>query len=115
MTLQIEPELALPLRVNRDGVILVGDTCISLGTVIGAFEQGHTVGEIVRQYPPLNRVDVYLVIGYYLRHLAEVRAYVMEEPQQTVETRQIIQAQADTAAWRDRLLARPPYRKEPAV
>jgi hypothetical protein len=46
MTLTIVAEAA-PLQANKDGVILVGKTHVTLDTVVAAFNQGATAEEIV--------------------------------------------------------------------
>jgi len=40
----------IPLKVNADGVVQVGGTRVPLDTVVAAFNQGATFGEIVFQY-----------------------------------------------------------------
>jgi hypothetical protein len=53
MTLAIVSEAA-PLKANDEGVILVGQTRITLDTVVAVFMQGITAEEIVYRYPSLN-------------------------------------------------------------
>lgn len=105
MALAFEAE-PLPLRADVDGVLRVGDTRVPLDTVIAAFEAGATPEEIVLGYDSLRLEDVYLVLGYYLRHRAEVDAYLMERRRRGEER----QAEAETRLpWsevRARLLAR---------
>jgi uncharacterized protein (DUF433 family) len=67
MALQVLAEPA-PLRADSDGVIRVGDTRVTLATIVIAFHQGATAETIVQQYPSLTLAEVYAVIGYYLRH-----------------------------------------------
>jgi uncharacterized protein (DUF433 family) len=64
------------LRANDDGVILVGQTRVTLDTVVAVFSQGATAGEIVYRYPSLNIADVYATIAFYLKHQSEVEAYL---------------------------------------
>lgn len=52
MTLTIVAEAA-PLQTNKDGVILVGKTRVTLDTVVAVFNQGATAEEIVYRYPPV--------------------------------------------------------------
>ena len=54
----------IPLNVSPDGVIRVGQTRVTLDTVVEAFADGATAEEIVQQYPTLKLADVYLVLGY---------------------------------------------------
>ena len=52
MTLAIATE-PTPLELNEDGVVLVGNTRVTLDTLVAAFLEGATAEEIVEQYPSL--------------------------------------------------------------
>ncbi len=67
MELAIESN-PIPLKKDADGAIRVGDTRVTLETVIQAFEKGSTCEEIVHQYPVLDLADVCEVIGCFLRN-----------------------------------------------
>ena len=56
----------------------MGKTRVTLDTVIAAFLEGATAEEIAQQYPSLQLSDVYIAIGYYLKHKVEVDAYLLE-------------------------------------
>ena len=96
----------IPVRVDADGVARVGDTRVTLETVIGAFADGATAEEIVQQYPSLQLPDVYYVIGYYLRGSAELDAYLGRRESEANEIRGRNESQFDPQGIRDRLLAR---------
>ena len=61
---------------------------MTLDTVVTAFLEGGSAEEIREQYPSLQLSDIYSVIGYYLRHQAEVDAYLLERQRLTTEVRQ---------------------------
>src|SRR5690349_3599670 len=105
MTLAIETE-PVPLATNQDGVVRVGGTRVTLDTVVAAFEEGATAEEIVLQYPALKLPDVYLVIGYYLRHRTEVEAYLQQRQELADRIYEENKKRLDPAGLRDRLLAR---------
>jgi uncharacterized protein (DUF433 family) len=105
MALQVLAEPA-PLRTDSDGVIRVGDTRVTLATIVSAFHQGATAETIVQQYPTLTLADVYAVIGYYLRHQDEVDAYLAEQQQEADKIRQQNEARFNPVGIRSRLLAR---------
>jgi uncharacterized protein (DUF433 family) len=67
MTLAIVAE-PVPLKANKDGVILVGQTRVTLDTVIAVFKQGATAEEIAYRYPSLNLADIYATIAFFLIH-----------------------------------------------
>lgn len=95
----------LPLETDADGVVRVGNTRVTLDTVIVAFTDGATAEEIAQQYPSLRLADIYSVIGYYLRHRAEVDAYLQLRVQQAEQARHHNETRFDPSGVRDRLLA----------
>jgi uncharacterized protein (DUF433 family) len=96
----------VPLTTDEAGVMRVGETRVSLDSVIFAFDDGATPEEIVQQYPPLNLSDVYAVVSYYLQHRDEVEDYLEQRSAQRVESRKEIEARFDPRGIRERLLAR---------
>ena len=96
----------IPLTIDAHGVLRVGNTRVTLDTVLAAFADGATAEEIVQQYPSLHLADVYSVIGYYLRHTSEIDAYLHQRRVQREAIRQQNEARFDPHGVRDRLLAR---------
>ncbi len=105
MSLSIEAE-PLPLRIDPDGTVRVGGTRVTLDTVVGAFLQGAAAEEIAQQYPTVSLGDVYAVVGYYLRHRAEVDEYLTERQREAESLRKEIETNLDRSIIRERLLAR---------
>src|SRR4051794_8431499 len=103
LSLATEPT---PLTTDRNGVVRVGGTRVTLDTVVGAFREGATAEEIAQQYPSLQLADVYAVIAYYLRHPSEVESYLQHRSQEAAVVRQQNEARFDPTGVRDRLLAR---------
>ena len=95
-----------PLLVDADGVVRVGQTRVTLDTVVTAFLEGATAEEIVEQYPSLQLADIYSVIGYYLRHQAEVDNYLKIRQRRAAEVRQENERRFNPIGIRERLLAR---------
>jgi uncharacterized protein (DUF433 family) len=96
----------IPLEADADGVLRIGKTRVTLDTVIASFDDGATAEEIAQQYPSVPLGDVYSVVGYYLRHTAEVNAYLKRRQAQQEAVRQQNEARFDPQGVRDRLLAR---------
>jgi uncharacterized protein (DUF433 family) len=96
----------VPIQTDSDGAIRVGGTRVTLDTVVAAFDAGATAEEIVQQYPSVTLADVYSVIGYYLHHRPEVRAYLTERQKEAGQVREENERRFDPAGVRDRLLAR---------
>jgi uncharacterized protein (DUF433 family) len=107
MSLILAQELP-PLVKDSDGVVRVGNTRVTLDTVVGAFREGMTAEAIAEQYPSLQLADVYSVIGYYLHHQAKVEAYLQERERLAAQVRQENEARFNPIGVRDRLLARRP-------
>lgn len=96
----------VPLRTDEGGVIRVGQTRVTLQTVITDFHQGASPEEIVHHYPALELPDVYLVVGYYLQHREDVDAYVQQQRQRATQARQDYQAHHPQDPLRAKLLSR---------
>jgi uncharacterized protein (DUF433 family) len=94
MTLTIST-LRVPLKVDKDNVVRVGDTRVTLDTVVTAFQEGATAEEIVQQYPSLELAGVYSVIGYYLQRRSEVENYLQQRQSQGEMVRMENQAKYD--------------------
>jgi uncharacterized protein (DUF433 family) len=97
----------IPLSVDPHGTVRVGGTRLTLETVLDTFKQGASPQEIVAAFPDLDLADVYAVITYYLRHRADVDAYLQEQEAKAAAIRQQIAARrGDQRGLRERLLAR---------
>lgn len=97
---------APPITTDRDGVVRVGGTRVTLDSVVGAFREGATAEEIVLRYPSLQLADVYATVTYYLRHRNEVDAYIAREAEAAESARAEAEEFFDTSSLRARLLAR---------
>ncbi|MGH2587374.1 MAG: DUF433 domain-containing protein [Dehalococcoidia bacterium] len=96
----------LPLAFDEYGVVRVGGTRIPLDTVIVAYKQGQTPEEIVEDFDALELADVYAVIGYYLRHRAEVDAYLSKRQRKAAALQKKLETLFPPDGIRERLLAR---------
>jgi hypothetical protein len=81
---------------------------VTLDAIVAAFQEGATAEEIAQQYSSVSLADVYQVIGYYLRHSAELESYLTRRREQTEETRRINEKRWSPEGIRERLLARRP-------
>jgi uncharacterized protein (DUF433 family) len=97
----------MPLRVTPEGDVRIGATRVLLDMVVHAFDEGATPEAVVQRFPALDLADVYAVMGYRLRHRAEVDEYLRRRERQAEEVRRKIEArQGDMSGIRARLLAR---------
>ena len=96
----------LPLKRDKDGVIRVSKTRVTLDTIVNAFLEGLTAEEIAAQYPVVPLADVYSVIGYYLHQKKKVDAYLARREKFAERVRRQNEARLDQSGIRERLLAR---------
>jgi uncharacterized protein (DUF433 family) len=96
----------VPLTGDADGVVRVGNSRVTLDTVVAAFREGMTAEGIVEQYPTLQLGDVYSVIGYLLRHTDEVDEYLQARQQHADQVRHENEKRFNPDGVRARLLAR---------
>ncbi len=106
MSFVLEREVP-PLREDSTGAIRVGNSRVLLDLVIRAFQDGASPESIVERYSSLLLSDVYLTIGYYLRHQEAVETYLARREKLAEEVRQkLSDIQPDLSLIRSRLLAR---------
>jgi uncharacterized protein (DUF433 family) len=104
LILQAEP---VPLRLDDQGTIRVGQTRVPLELVIEAYQEGETPETIVRWFDNLQLADVYAVISYYLKHKEEVEDYLRRREELAAQVRLTIEAgQPSRPNFRDELLTR---------
>ena len=96
----------IPIETNKEGVIRVGNTRVTLETLVSAFNGGSTAEEIVYQFPVLNLADVYAVITYYLRNKDSVEKYLNNRMQLAEQIKRRNQENKNINDIRKRLLAR---------
>lgn len=104
MTLTIKAQ-SPPLQADSDGVVRVGETRVTLDTVVRAFDEGHTAEEIASHVPALKLADVYAVISYYLNNRVAVTEYLQQQEAAAEEVWREIEASSDYQIFRERLLA----------
>lgn len=64
------------VRTDAHGVLRVGQTRVSLDSVVYAFRNGDSAESIREQYPALSLEEVYGAIAYYLANRDEVHHYL---------------------------------------
>lgn len=106
MTPTILPD-PIPLRADERGTLRVGESRVTLDTLINEYENGADPESIVHAYPSLRLADVYAVIAYYLRHQDTVNDYLRTRQAEAAALRQEIESrQPDNAGLRAKLLGR---------
>ena len=105
MSLLLETE-PLPLATDAYGVIRVGDTRVTLDSIVGSYQMGATAEDIARQFPTVLLTHIYAVLSYYLAHQAEVQAYLDQQDAEAEEMRREDEVRFGLIGLRERLLAR---------
>lgn len=103
LTLAADP---IPLRLDQGGTYRVGNTRVRLDTVVYAYNHGSSAEQIVRDFPTLDPADVHWVIGFYLRHKAEVDVYLQEREREAASLREQIESEPRNKALRENLTAK---------
>ena len=84
-------EQDVPLRLDDQGAVRVGETRVLFDLVIRSYLRGDTPEDIVREYPTLNLADTYGAIAYYLQHRDQVEEYLQRREEQATEVRNKLQ------------------------
>ncbi|MCC6613033.1 MAG: DUF433 domain-containing protein [Anaerolineae bacterium] len=100
------PVETIPIRVDEHNRLRVGNTRVLLELVVYSFRLGNTPETITDQYPSLSLEDVYLAIGYYLRHRDEIDTYLREQEEEASQARREWEAKHPPTLTREILLAR---------
>jgi uncharacterized protein (DUF433 family) len=96
----------IKLTKTEAGVIRIGDSRVSLDSVIIAFNQGSAPEQIVYDYDSLSLSEVYATISYYLQHSEEVNSYLAGREKQNKELRESNEARFNQKGLREKLLSR---------
>jgi uncharacterized protein (DUF433 family) len=96
----------IPMATEANGVIRVSGTRVTLDSILLAFSEGATPEEIAQQYPTVPLADIYHLIGYYLRHTAEMEEYLRRRLRESQEVQRQNEARWRPDGVRQRLLAR---------
>ena len=93
----------VPIHTDADGVVRVAGTRVTLDTIVAPASNAE---EIAQQYSSVPLPDVYSVITYYLRHKAEVSAYLQRRQEEAVAVREEVERRFPPSDIRERLIAR---------
>jgi uncharacterized protein (DUF433 family) len=108
----IEAE-AVPLEWQEDGRVLrVRGTRVPLETIVRAYRAGLTAEQIADEFDTLLLADVYSVLGYMLRHRADVERYMKWVEDQTTAMRAEVEPYTVDYEFEQRLRTRLAKRHE---
>ena len=91
MTTQTEFKVtAPPLRWDEAGGIRIGQSRVTIDSILASYHAGSTPGEIAVQYSVLTLAEIYATIAYYLTHRQQVDSYLKQRQQEAEERRQLL-------------------------
>ena len=71
-----------PVRKDSYGVLRVGNSRVSLDSIVYEFNRGEDATAIQRNFDTLSLAEVYGAISYYLHNKKEVDLYLVEQEKQ---------------------------------
>jgi len=95
-----------PLKMDSHGVFRVGDTRVSLDSVVYAFNRGENAAEIQYSFDTLSLAEVYAAIAYYLHNKAEIDQYLIQQEMRYEKMRADHEREFPPKITREMLLAR---------
>jgi uncharacterized protein (DUF433 family) len=111
MSINLEA-IPVPLRDDGGGGYRVGQTRVSLDTVLHAHRRGESAEEIVRNFDTLQLADVYAVLAWAALHAEEADAYLKRREAEAIEIRRrgealgIVPTPEESARLKQELIAR---------
>jgi uncharacterized protein (DUF433 family) len=112
----------MPLKIHSDtsvfrlgdvDTIRIGETRVTLDTLIAVFNNGETPEQIQQNFPTLDLADIYSALGYYIRHRAEVDAYLEARDREADEIVRL--SPIFNGGIREKILARRAAQEQPAT
>ncbi|MEG4205481.1 DUF433 domain-containing protein [Microcoleus sp. Pol7_A1] len=104
MSPQIEFKVAAPpFRWDEAGGIRIGDSRVTLDSLLAAYHHGSTPEEIAVQYSVLHLEEIYAAIAYYLSHRQEIDNYLDRRCQKAQQQHSQFVQQYNLANLRQRL------------
>lgn len=101
-----QPHVIVPLREDRDGVIRIGESRVTLETLVTAFDSGATPEGICDDFPTLALPDVYAVVTWVLRHREQVDRYLTRRRDEAAAIRRKIESTPGNQRHRERIRSR---------
>jgi uncharacterized protein (DUF433 family) len=94
---------APPFRWDESGGIRIGQSRVTLDSLLAAYHSGFTPEEIAFQYSVLHLEEIYSAIAYYLNHRQEIDNYIDQRRQKAQQQRSEFVQQYNLADLRQRL------------
>ena len=97
---------APPLRIDEVGGIRIGQSRVTLDSLLAAYHAGSTPEEISVQYSVLELSDIYATIAYYLSNRSQLDSYLEKRRQESEHRRMQLAQTNNLNDLRSRLISR---------
>ena len=81
----------VPLRVDDDGAIRIGNSRVTLEVIVAEHRTGLSPEAIAAEYDTLHLADIYAAIAYCIRHADEVDAYLERRREEAAAMRKKVE------------------------
>jgi uncharacterized protein (DUF433 family) len=109
MSVQLEFQATPPpFCWDEAGGIRIGQSRVTLDSLLASYHNGSTPEEIAVQYPVLRLAEIYTAIAYYLTHRQEIDSYLEQRHQKAQQQRNQFVEQHNLANLRQQLNDRYP-------
>jgi uncharacterized protein (DUF433 family) len=113
---KVENAMTLPFTFTEFGTIRIGDSGVSLDSVVHNYKLGATAEQIAYSFPSLKLQDIHLAIAYYLTHREDVEEYMRRQRAESEVLLQQLESDPGylkrSSELRERILARWAARQE---
>lgn len=96
----------IPIYTDINSRMRVSGTRVLLDLIVNAYQRGETPEHIVQMYTTLTLDQVYLAIGYYLRHRETVDEYIIRMDEQAEQLQREWEAEHPPKVTQQQLRAR---------
>ena len=103
MTVRLNFTDGVPLHETSDGNVRVIGSRITLHTIVGRFQLGDTAEDIQDGFPSLTLEQINTIIGWYLKHQAEVDEYIREVDEEAEKLFREIESRPENIAFKEKL------------
>ena len=96
----------IPLTQDDNGTIRVKGSRITIDTLVAAYLQGDTVGDIHEGFPSVSPEKIEKIISWYLANRSELDEYIRQRDEEAEILRREIESEPGYIALREKLLRR---------
>jgi uncharacterized protein (DUF433 family) len=95
--------VSIPLETNKQGVIRVKGTRVSLDSILHAYNEGATAEEIVLRYPTCAIEEVYTILSWALNNSDFVTEYLAIQTARRGQLEKVIRQEFPSSGLKERV------------